>query len=54
VDRVRMQNEIEELVNHNEDRAIIVELGPNERSARSAVSVIGQPPPPQESGTVVI
>ena len=41
-------------MNLNEDRAIILDLGSNEKQAREAVAVIGQPLPEQESGFVIV
>jgi CRISPR-associated protein Cas2 len=54
IDRVRLQSDLEEQVNHKEDQAMILDLGPDEKEAREAATVIGQPLPRQESGIIVI
>jgi len=54
IDRVRLQTDLEEQMNQKKDRAMILDLGPNEKKAREAATVIGQPLPEQESGIVVI
>lgn len=54
IDRVRLQTNLEEQLNKKEDQAIILDLGPNEKNAREAVTVIGQPLPEQDSGIVVV
>ena len=54
IDRVRLQADLEERMNLKEDQTVILDLGPNERKARKAVTVIGQPLPEQDSGVVVV
>ncbi|MGQ9506146.1 MAG: CRISPR-associated endonuclease Cas2 [Thermogutta sp.] len=54
IDRVRLQTDLEEQMNLKEDQAMILDLGPNEKEVREAVTVIGQPLPEQDSGMVVI
>lgn len=54
IDRVRLQTDLEEQVNQKEDQVMILDLGPNEKEARQAATVIGQPLPEQDSGTVVV
>jgi len=54
IDRVRLQTDLEEQMNQKEDQAIILDLGPNEKEAREAATVIGQPLPEQDSGIVVV
>lgn len=54
IDRVRLQADLEERMNLKEDRAIILDLGSDEKQAREAVAIIGQPLPEQESGFVVV
>ncbi len=41
-------------MNQKEDRAMILYLGSNEKNAREAATVIGQPLPEQDIGIVVI
>jgi len=54
IDRVRLQSDLEEQMNLKEDQAMLLDLGPNEDGARKAATVIGQPLPEQESGTIVV
>ena len=54
IDRVRLQTALEEQMNQKEDQVLILNLGPNEKEAREAATVIGQPLPEQDSGIVVI
>ena len=54
IDRVRLQNDLEEQLNKKEDQAVILDLGPNEKEARESVTVIGQALPEQDSGIVVV
>lgn len=54
IDRVRLQTDLEEQINQKEDQAMILDLGPNEKEAREAATVIGQPLPEQDSGIVVV
>lgn len=54
IDRVRLQTDLEEQMNQKEDQAMILDLGPNEKEAREAATVVGQPLPAQDSGIVVV
>lgn len=54
IDRVRLQTDLEEQMNQKEDQAMILDLGPNEKDAREAATVIGQPLPEQDNGIVVV
>lgn len=54
IDRVRLQTDLKEQMNQKEDQAMILDLGPNEKEAREAATVIGQPLPEQDSGIVVV
>lgn len=54
IDRVRLHADLEEQMNQKEDQAMILDLGPNEKVARQAVKVIGQPLPEPDSGIVVV
>lgn len=42
IDRVRLQRDLEEVLNQKEDQTLIINLGGNEDSARRQVDVIGQ------------
>lgn len=54
VDRVRMQRELEEAMNLKEDQALILDLGPDEETARDAATMLGPGLPEAEKGIVVI
>lgn len=54
IDRVRLQNDLEEEMNKKEDQVIIIDLGPNEKVARSAATVIGQSLPEENGHTIII
>lgn len=54
IDRVRLQTDLKEQINQKEDRVMILYLGPNEKEARQATTVIGQPLSEQDSGIVVV
>ncbi|MFH0808906.1 MAG: CRISPR-associated endonuclease Cas2 [Pseudomonadota bacterium] len=54
IDRVRLQTDLEAEMNLKEDQAMIIDLGADEKKSREAASVIGQPLPAQEYGTVVV
>ncbi|HVT89158.1 MAG TPA: CRISPR-associated endonuclease Cas2 [Tepidisphaeraceae bacterium] len=54
IDRVRMQGQLEEVMNLKEDQCVIVDLGPDEETARDAATVLGSSLPKGETGMVVI
>ncbi len=54
IDLVRLQNDLKEQINYKEDQVLILDLGPNEKDAREAATVLGQPLPEQDSSIVVI
>lgn len=54
IDRVRMQSALEAEMNLEEDQTMIVDLGPSEREAREASTIIGLPLPPADAGMVVV
>lgn len=54
IDRVRMQSQLEEAMNLKEDQAMIVDLGPDEQTARQAATVLGPSLPEADSGMVVV
>lgn len=54
VDRVRMQRDLEEAMNLKEDDALILDLGPDESTAREAATFLGQGKPEADKGIVVI
>jgi CRISPR-associated protein Cas2 len=54
IDRVRLQTDLESLMNLKEDRCVIIDLGQDEQTARGATTVLGQPLPEVPSGMTVI
>jgi CRISPR-associated protein Cas2 len=54
IDRVRMQTQLEEAMNLDDDQAMIVDLGPDEDVARKAATVLGAALPPGDKGMVVV
>ncbi len=54
IDRVRLQSDLEGEMNLAEDRAMVIDLGNDEASAREATKVIGQPIPQAELPLLVI
>jgi CRISPR-associated protein Cas2 len=54
IDRVRMQSQLEEAMNLNEDQTVIIDLGSDEDLARQAATVLGTSLPGASSGTVVV
>lgn len=54
IDRVRLENELREIVNLKEDQVLIIDLGSNEDAARQSAATLGPAPPKAESGTVVV
>jgi CRISPR-associated protein Cas2 len=54
IDRVRMQTQLEEVMNLKDDQAMIIDLGPNEDMARKAATVLGASLPPGDRGMVVV
>ena len=54
IDRVRMQGQLEEAMNLDDDQAMIIDLGPDEEVARKAATVLGQGLPPGDKGMVVV
>ena len=54
IDRVRMQTDLEACMNLKEDQCLIIDLGPNEATAREATAVIGPSLPKGDSGMMVV
>ena len=54
IDRVRMQSALEEAMNLAEDQTMIIDLGPDEATARAAATVLGPSLPRNEQGVVVV
>ena len=43
IDRVRLQAELEQILNYAEDQVLLLDLGEDEEQARNAALVLGQP-----------
>lgn len=54
IDRVRLENDLREVVNLNVDQVLIIDLGSNEEAARESATTLGPDLPNQEGGIVVI
>lgn len=54
IDRVRLQSDLESAMHLKEDQAMIIDMGPNEKTAREAVTVIGEALPLQVERVIVI
>ena len=54
IDRVRLQAELEEVMNLKEDQVLIIDLGQNEAATREAAVALGQSMDEPMQGTVVI
>jgi len=54
IDRVRLQTDLEEEMNQKDDQVLIFDLGPDEKKAREAIAVIGQPLPEPNGRIMVI
>jgi CRISPR-associated protein Cas2 len=54
IDRVRMQTELESVMNLKEDQTMIIDLGPDEEVARQSATVLGPSLPQGEKGMVVV
>ena len=54
IDRVRLQMELEEVINSKKDQVLIIDLGQNEETARSAAVSLGQSLDEPLEGMVVI
>lgn len=54
IDRVRLENDLREVVNLNVDQVLIVDLGSNEEAARESATILGEALPEQDAGIVVI
>lgn len=43
IDKVRLQSELEMLMNLKEDQAVLIDLGTDEKKVRKSLVVLGQP-----------
>ena len=54
IDRVRLQSALEIEMNLKLDKALILDLGEDERASREAATILGQPVPDVGSRTIVV
>lgn len=54
IDRVRMLGELEEVMNLRQDQVLMIDLGPDEATARTRTIALGQPMDEAMEGVVVI
>lgn len=54
IDRVRLQTELESVMNLHDDQVLIIDLGADETNARHAAVTLGQPLQAPLRGTVVL
>jgi len=54
IDRVRLENDLKDILNLKVDQVLIVDLGGNEEAARESSAFLGAGVPQQEGGTIVI
>jgi len=54
IDRVRLERQLAELINHHEDQVLIIDLGLRDDAVRSAVMTLGTSLPEAASRVVVI
>lgn len=54
IDRVRLENDLRELINQREDQVLILDLGPDQATVRERAKTLGPSLPEPESGYVVI
>lgn len=54
IDKVRMQGQLNEVVNHAEDQILVFDMGIDEKKARDNTLVIGQPLLPQNEHLLIV
>jgi len=54
IDRVRLQTDLEDVMNLKKDQTVLIDLGAEEQNVRKGLHVIGPPLPEREDGTVTI
>ena len=54
IDRVRMQGDLEDVMNLKQDQVLIIDLGENQATARAATTVLGQALGVMDMGMMVI
>lgn len=54
IDRVRLENDLRDLINHREDQVLILDLGPDQATVRDRAKTLGPALPEPASGYIVI
>ena len=54
IDMVRLQSDLNSIINNNEDQVLILDLGTSDIADRTAVTTLGKKLPPIQSGVLVI
>jgi len=54
IDRIRMEADIDETINRNNDQVIIISLGENDSQIKKKITVLGKKLPNIKSGIIVI
>ena len=54
IDRVRMQGDLEDVMNLKQDQVLVIDLGENQDTARAATTVLGQALGGMDMGMMVI
>lgn len=54
IDRVRLERDLAEIINHDEDQVLIIDLGPRDEAVRETVTTLGPSLPEAVSRVVVI
>lgn len=54
IDRVRLQTQLEQVMDLREDQCLLMDLGPDELAARDACTVLGPRLPESRGGMVVL
>ena len=54
IDRVRLESDLKHQMNLKDDRAVIIDMGSNDKTARQAVTVLGEPLPEPDGSVLVV
>jgi CRISPR-associated protein Cas2 len=53
IERVRLERDLADIINHSEDQILIIDLGPRDEAARETVTTLG-PSLPEAAARVVV
>ncbi len=54
IDRVRLESELEDILNHDQDQVMIFDLGEDATKAKQSMTILGQPLATALQRTVVV